>query len=145
MFLNARNLCNKIHLFDSYAKNTELDFTTITVTRAHSLLFDGIFNIVGNNLFRKDCINCGGGRVMVYVRSSVSGILYIHLNQSQQEILLYNIRITVRVIYHPSKLPPGHTELTPRKQPLMFLLLVTSITLRLSWKPFVDIKVRWFR
>ena len=41
--LNARSLCNKLHLFDSYVKELSPDFITVTETWAHPKLTDAVF------------------------------------------------------------------------------------------------------
>ena len=68
--LNARNLCNKLHLFESHFRDVDPDFIAITETWAHPSLSDSIFAVSSYNIFRKDRVKRRGGGVFIYVRST---------------------------------------------------------------------------
>ena len=97
--LNARSLCNKLHVFESYVKSIDPDFITITETWARPTLCDSVFSIVGYNLFRKDRVGKRGGGVMIYVRHRFPAIPCYDLNNSDQEALFCEIRVAKTLVF----------------------------------------------
>ena len=108
LFFNARSLCNKIHLFNSYVNQIDPDFIVVTETWAHSLLSDSVFAIKGYHLFRKDRFDRRGGGVIIYVRSSFQAILSDQLFQIEQDVLFCKVRVDqtsvlLGAIYRPPR------------------------------------------
>ena len=104
--LNARSLCNKLHLFSSYVSEFCPDFITITETWGHELLSNSIFELENYTLFRKDRINRRGGGVMIYVHTRFVATACDSLTDPLVEALFCEVSIgrctlLLGVVYRP--------------------------------------------
>lgn len=73
--LNAQNLYNTVHRFDSNIKIIENDYIIVNEDRAHTLFCAVVFDIIGCTFFRKGHGNCIGSGLNSYLRSNVQELV----------------------------------------------------------------------
>jgi len=122
LLCNARSILPKLDELTALLSTTSADLVAITETWLHDDIDDGLLEINGFDIHRKDRIDSRGGGVCLYVNNDISTKRRFDLEDPQFECMWLTLRpkrlprplsgIAVCVVYHPPGRPAeSHKDL----------------------------------
>ena len=87
LYLNARSIINKFHLFEAWINSIKPDVIGVTETWANEDILDSELSLDGYDIFRRDRpVDRVGGGVLLYVKSSLHPVEFFPNNKFPEQV-----------------------------------------------------------